>query len=135
MYKVNEDLSIYITRGDAANFTFTAIANDGNDDTGSGDEENRYQFRAGDTVRFKVFEKKDCANVVLCKDYFVNEPTYEVDIQLSGNDTKFGEEISKPKDYWYEIELNPESVPQTVVGYDEDGPKVLRLYPEGGDME
>lgn len=50
-----------------------------------------------------------------------------------GDETKIGEYISKPKEYWYEIELNPETYPQTIIGYDEDGPKVLILYPEGGD--
>lgn len=36
-------------------------------------------------------------------------------------------------DYWYEVELNPETEAQTIIGYDEDGPKIFRLYPEGDD--
>ena len=42
--------------------------------------------------------------------------------------------ISKPKDYWYEVVLNDDSYPQTIIGYDADGPKLFRLYPEGADI-
>lgn len=120
MFKINDDLSIHITRGDAANFTLTA--NDGN-----------YQFEQGDVVQLKVFEKKGCDCVVLQKDFPVTEDTDAVTISLAKEDTKIGELTSKPVDYWYEIELNPDTYPQTIVGYDENGSKVFRLYPEGGD--
>lgn len=120
MFKINNDLSIHITRGDAADFTLTA--NDGN-----------HQFEQGDVVQFKVFEKKGCDCVVLQKDFPVTEDTDAVTISLAKEDTKIGELTSKPVDYWYEIELNPDTYPQTIVGYDENGSKVFRLYPEGGD--
>lgn len=120
MLKINDDKSIYITRGDAGVFTVTATE-DGTPHT----------FVEGDVVRFKVFEKKGCDCVVLQKDFPVEAATESVQIWLTGEDTKIGELISKPKDYWYEVELNPETVPQTIVGYDEDGAKVLKLFPEG----
>ena len=94
-----------------------------------------YTFRAGDVVRLKVFGKKDCENVVLDKSVTVFEDTTQVEMALYGEDTKFGDVISKPVDYWYEVELNPNTHPQTVVGYDEDGAKVLRLFPEGKDVD
>ena len=122
MFKINEDKSIYLTRGD--HIQLTLMASDGDD---------AYTFRQGDLVRFKVFEKKNCENVVLQKDFRVESDTTEVVITLEEEDTKIGEEISKPKDYWYEIELNPGNDPQTIIGYDEDGAKVFRLFPEGGD--
>jgi hypothetical protein len=81
-----------------------------------------------------VFEKKACNCVVLSKDFQAEAESQTVAITLTGQDTKIGEEISKPKDYWYEVELNPDTKPQTIVGYDEDGAKVFRLYPEGGDL-
>lgn len=124
MFKINDDLSIYATRGDALNFTLNAVDND-----------TLYTFRSGETVRFKVFEKKACHCVVLQKDFRVSADTQDVDINLTSEDTKIGEEISKPTDYWYEVELNPEIQPQTIIGYDEDGAKVFRLYPEGGDLQ
>ena len=118
MFKVNEDLSIYVTRGDSIVLSVSAEG---------------HKYQDGDVVRFKVFEKKDCENVVLQKDYGpISEE--EVEVILTGEDTKIGEYISKPKDYWYEIELNPDTDPKTIIGYDEKGPKVLKLFPEGGEM-
>lgn len=124
MFKINEDMSIYLTRGDAVSITLNAQDNGEN-----------YTFRAGDLVRFKVFEKKACHCVVLQKDVHVENNVEAVTIALTAEDTKIGEEISKPTDYWYEVELNPEIQPQTIIGYDEDGAKVFRLYPEGGDLQ
>lgn len=122
MFVINEDLSIYITRGDAA--VFSVGANVG---------ETAYTFRDGDVVRFKVFAKKDCEDVVLQKDTEVTEATSTVEITLNGTETTISEVISKPTDYWYEVELNPDTHPQTIIGYDENGAKVFRLFPEGGE--
>lgn len=124
VFKVNQDKSIYLTRGDAVSITLNAQEDGGH-----------YTFRAGDLVRFKVFEKKACHCVVLQKDFPVENVTEAVAIALTGADTKIGDEISKPVDYWYEVELNPETHPQTIIGYDEDGAKVFRVYPEGGDLK
>ena len=121
MFKT-EGNTIYATRGDIVLLSISA------DDDGE-----RYTFVTGDVVRFKVYGKKDAENVVLQKDFPVTEETSEVQIVLTEEDTKIGEVISKPTDYWYEIELNPNSFPQTIIGYDEDGAKIFRLYPEGAD--
>lgn len=122
MFKINEDMSIYVTRGDMVTLGVSADSNG-----------QLHTFQPGDLVRFKVFEKKGCDNVVLLKDVYVDEATEKVDILLTGEDTKFGGVINKPTDYWYEVELNPLTVPQTIIGYDEEGAKVFRLYPEGGE--
>lgn len=92
-----------------------------------------HTFNVGDIVRFKVFKKKDCSCVEIQKDTEVTEATTNIDIVLTKEDTKIGSLISVPFDYWYEVELNPETEPQTVIGYDDDGEKVFRLYPEGDD--
>ena len=63
----------------------------------------------------------------------ISDDTATVDITLERVDTKIGEIINKPVDYWYEIELNPDTTPQTLIGYDDDGPKIFRLFPEGGE--
>lgn len=125
MFVINEDKSIYITRGDVAFFTLST-------ETESGEA---YKFQAGDVVRFKVTEKKACENVVLSKDFGIEAETEEVEIYLEESDTKIGEVISKPTDYWYEVELNPYTDPQTIIGYDDDGPKVFKLFPEGNEAE
>ena len=124
MFKINDDLSIYVTRGDTVFFLVTAEEN-GED----------YVFKAGDVLRFKVYGKKNAENVVLQKDFPVAEATDKVEVLLTSDDTKIGELIHKPRDYWYEVELNPLTNPQTVIGYDEDGAKVFRLFPEGKDVE
>lgn len=120
MFTINDDLSIHVTRGDIVAFHVTA------DDNGS-----NYKFQPGDVVRLKVYGKKDAANVVLQKDFPVTELTERVQIYLTEEETRIGGVISKPTDYWYEVELNPYDNPQTIIGYDEDGAKVFRLYPEG----
>ena len=123
MFKIGEDKTIYLTRGDIASMEIDVYGEDGY----------KHTFQTGDVVRFKVFEKKDCGSVVLQKDITITGETTMVVISLTKEDTKIGEVFSKPKDYWYEIEVNPETAPQTIIGYDEDGPKVLRLFPEGSD--
>ena len=124
MFTVNDDLSIYATRGDVGVFNVEATLDD-----------EPYTFRSGDVVRFKAFGKKDCENVVLQKDVVVEEDTTQVEVFLEGDDTKIGEVINKPVDYWYEVELNPETRPQTIIGYDENGAKIFKLFPEGKDVD
>lgn len=122
MFQINEDSSIYVTRGDIAVIPVSA-KKDGKP----------YTFRAGEVLRLKVFVKKDADSVVLQKDFPVTANAQTVELFLDEKDTKFGEVISKPRDYWYEVELNPFDNPQTLIGYDEDGAKVFRLFPEGAD--
>ena len=122
MFVVNEDLSVYVTRGDIVTFPVQDIRNG-----------KPRKFQVGEVVRFKVFEKKNCEKVVLQKDFPVEEEAEQVVIVLTARDTKIGEVISKPKDYWYEVELNPFDNNETFIGYDEGGARLFRLYPEGGD--
>lgn len=123
MFTLNDDLSIYATRGDIVFFS-----------VGADEDGKPYKFQAGDVVRIKVFGKKNAENVVLQKDFAVTDITENVEIFLTEEDTKIGGVINKPTDYWYEVELNPYDNPQTIIGYDEDGAKVFRLFPEGDDI-
>lgn len=123
MFVINEDKSIYLTRGDVASIVVSATSSTGG----------MYKFAVGDVVRLKVFEKKGCDCVLLIKDVTVEEEAESVNIYLEKDDTKIGGLIHKPTDYWYEVELNPLTAPRTIIGYDEDGAKVFRLFPEGGD--
>ena len=123
MFVLNEDNSIYVTRGDIVFFSVSAE-----------DDGKPYKFQPGDVLRIKVYGKKDADSVSLQKDFPVYEYTERVDIYLTSDDTKIGEVISKPKDYWYEVELNPFTEPQTIIGYGEDGPALFKLFPEGADV-
>lgn len=121
MFYISDDLTINITRGDSAVLSVSATISD-----------TSYEFKPDDVIRLKVFARKDCSDVVLQKDITVTEATGAVEITLTSEDTTIGEVISKPTDYWYEVELNPETKPQTIIGYDDNGAKVFKLFPEGG---
>lgn len=123
MFVINPDKSIYVTRGDIAVIELSASITEAED----------YIFSPNDVVRFKVYQKNRCDQIVLEKDVVVDDGCSSVEISLTSEDTRIGELIHKPKDYWYEIEVNPDTNPQTIIGYDTSGPKVFRLYPEGGD--
>ncbi len=121
MFYISDDLTINITRGDSALLSVSATISD-----------TSYEFKPDDVIRLKVFARKDCSDVVLQKDITVTEATSVVEIALTSEDTTIGDVISKPTDYWYEVELNPETKPQTIIGYDDNGAKVFKLFPEGG---
>lgn len=119
--------NIEIVRGNYLPLTVKTKNADGTD----------YLFQPGDVLRFKVFERKNVDNVFLEKDFEISEASTEVLIELTADEMKIGELIDKPKDYWYEIELHPDTPKtQTIVGYEkEEGPAILTLLPEGGDKK
>lgn len=123
MFRIEEN-TIHITRGDVAGIKVTAKNQDGSN----------YTFNIGDMIRFKVFEKNKCENIKIQKDVGILEETEIVEVILESSDTKIDDLINKPKDYWYEVELNPDSAPQTILGYDDDGAKIFKIYPEGSDI-
>lgn len=123
MFQINDDMSIHITRGDVGVIEVAVNKSD----------TEMYMFKPGDVVRFKVYPRKNHGNVVLVKTITVEEETEIVPINLYRNDTKLGGIIDKPFVYWYEVELNPDTNPQTIIGYDQNGPKLFTLYPEGGE--
>lgn len=124
MFKINADGSIYVTRGDTCTITVAAMVNG-----------EKHKFKGGDVLRIKVYERKACNCVVLQKDFPILAETDTVDLVLTERDTRIGELINKPVDYWYEIELNPLTSPQTIIGYDDEGAKAFRLFPEGEDVD
>ena len=124
MFVLNDDNSIYVTRGDGLYFDFYA------DDNGK-----NYKFKPGDVLQISVAVKKDMSSVVLQKRFPVEDYTENVRIYLTKRDTRIGGVISKPTDYWYQIRLNPDDeTPQSIVSYDEDGPKLFRLFPEAEEI-
>ncbi len=125
MFEVKKDLSIHITRGDIGLLEITAKNEDGSD----------YIFKVDDVIRLGIFEKKKFNLIKKQKDITVQEETTTVQIPLNKEDTTIGDIINTPVDYWYEVQLNPETNPQTIIGYDENGAKIFRLYPEGVEEE
>ena len=131
MFILNDDNSIYLTRGDVLAF---AVAADGTRINADTEERSPFKFQAGDVLTMKVYAKKDCTDVVLSKDFPVLNTAEQFWIYLTEEDTKIDDIINKPKDYWYEIVLNEKTNPQTIIGYDDDGVKLFRLFPEGADI-
>lgn len=116
--------TIHLTRGDVAALNIKAKQ----------DDELYYIFKPDDVVRFKIIKKNDCNTIYLKKEVVVTEETENVVIFLTREDTKLEGIINKPSSYWYEVELNPDTYPQTIIGYDNvTGAKILTLYPEGGN--
>ena len=114
----SETNHIHLTRGNIAPFSISAKNDDGT----------KYQFQVGDIVTFSIYAKKNMSDRKLTKSVEVIEPTQNVLLTLTSEETKLDDIINKPNDYWYEVELNNE---QTIIGYDKDGAKILTLYPEG----
>ena len=135
MYKVNEDLSIYATRGDFVSLTVTA-ENNGAPYTFMPERlDANGKTIPADIVGIRITAKKNANKELLDKSVEVLGETEAVDLFLEDKDTQFDSVISKPTDYWYEIYLKTYLGTQTIIGYDEDGAKIFRLYPEGADLE
>lgn len=126
MFVIDEDKKIHLTRGDTAVIEVSAK-------DGEGKDAKQHTFSKGDVIRLTVYEKKRYDCIVLQKEVVAEDDVQTVDISLSRSDTKIGELINKPKEYWYEIELNPDTMPQTLVGHDKEDAKLFVLYPEGAD--
>lgn len=106
--------NIYVNRGDAVNIQLAC---------------NNANFEPGNYVKFYIMTENDCEDVLLTKTFNVTELTNTVDITLTSTETRSIGEAFKTgyKTYWYEVELNGEN---TLVGYDDNGPKLFILYPE-----
>lgn len=125
MIKIDEEKTIHLTRGDTATIVVTAQNDDGSN----------YEFQKGDTLRLKVMSKKKVEEIVLTKDIIIDSNKESVEIELTSDETRIGDYINKPVTYWYEVELNPNNNSTTIIGYDDDGPKQFKLYPEGKNGE
>ena len=123
MFKI-KGTTFYITRGDMACF-----------DVNKKDENNNpVTFKPGDVVRFRVFVKNRYDKSVLVANVTVQEETENVTFVLTSDQTRIGEVIHKEVEYWYEIECNPDTPnTETIIGTDDNGVKVFKLYPEGVD--
>lgn len=125
MFVINGDNSIYLTRGDIAPIAVSVLKSN----------KELYKLQPGDIIRLTVTVKNKCSDVVIQKDVVINDEADVAVIQLTSKDTKIGDIINKPIDYWYDIVLNPDTAPQTIIGYDTLGPKIFRLFPEGDDID
>lgn len=126
-YMDKDKRNIYVTRGDMLPLTIDA----------TNEDKTPYKFVKDDVIRIKVMEAGNVSNVLVQKDFTVEEETTTVDIDLTSEETKIGDLINEPEEYWYEIELNPEEDnTNTIVGYEnKKGAALFTLLPEGGDKK
>ncbi|MBO7079965.1 MAG: hypothetical protein J6W64_09175 [Bacilli bacterium] len=111
--------TIKLNRGDVLKLSVSLIYDDGTS----------YTFKDGDTLVFSLYNKgKMTDDTVLMKQVVATGGEESLVINFTNEETKLGDPINKEKEYWYEVELNNE---HTVIGYDDEGAKILMLYPEG----
>ena len=122
MFIIDEDgTTLKVTRGQSGTITFGALTPEGEP----------YTFQVGDVLRLNVTKVNKENSVVMSVDTIIQEETTEATISITSFYSKIGTVINKPTDYWYDIELNPDSaIAQMLLGYDDEGPKIFKLYPE-----
>lgn len=90
-------------------------------------------FSIGDIIKFSIMKENDCTKVIFQKEFTIEEEANYYDILLTSEETKIGEyQKNKAIVYWYEIELNGID---TLIGFDDDGPKLFTLWPEAPEKE
>ena len=109
MAKMDENYNIETTRGDVLSFNVKTINK--NDNT-------PYVFQVGDVIRFKIMEANNCEQILVQKDVIVSEISKSVLLTIPSDEMKIGNIINTPVDYWYEVELNPDTDSRiTILGY------------------
>lgn len=118
-----EGTTIKLNRGDILNINLTIKKEDGTD----------YSFEEGDKITFSLYNKgKLNEKAVLLSEFVATPGATSINIYCDSEETKIGELVNKPIDYWYEIELNNE---YTILGYDDEGAKLFKLFPEGSKIQ
>ena len=123
MFKIINKNQILINRGDIGIIDLTIPIS----------KEENYEFEQGDVITFAVYKTNSYQkDPIIYKEVIVEEDGQTVvTIELDAEDTKVGPVINMPAQYWYEIQLNKE---QTILGFDDKGPKMFILFPEGSDF-
>ena len=122
MFIIDEDnTTIKMTRGQSGFITFSTLTPEGE----------LYTFKRNDIIRLNITKEGRENMIVMSIDTRIEEDTNEASIFIASSDSTIGPVINKPVNYWYDIELNPDSsLAQMLLGYDDNGPKIFRLYPE-----
>lgn len=95
------------------------------------DEGNIEQFAANDVVTLSVKNNFGESDPILRKQVTVQSACDYVDITISSSETKsMSELISEPVEFEYDINVNGEEN-TTIIGHDDSGAKIWKLYPSG----
>lgn len=127
MIRLDEDdlTTLHLTRGDRCTFRVYVIDSKSRE---------KYTFPADCWVSFVIIDKLGYTleNPLLRKKVYVPEDTTEVEFTLTAEDTKIGNMIDKKQKYWYNVVINDDI---TILGSDEEGEKVIIIYPEVGERD
>lgn len=88
----------------------------------------------GSDVIFSVYRKNELdSQPVLWELKTISSNETSIDLHISSYDTDHFENPENGREeYWYELKVGPD---HTVIGYDENGPKIFYLYPTGHNLE
>lgn len=115
-----EGTTIKIFRGDEGTLYISKKDKNGNIE----------KFKKDDKVVLSVKENFGEHEVKLRKEVVVQEESEKVGFTFYPEDTKFIDLISEPIDFEYDIDLNDGN---TILGHDDSGAKIFRIYPTGSD--
>lgn len=133
-----EGTTIHLTRGDATGTEYNRLALQFPIYNIEEEEEELYQFKTTDKLRFTVYDKKGYTKPELFTiEYTIaelgyTEPTTTPELILTSEDTKKFPLLNKKKTYWYDIVLNDT---MTILGMDDEGTKKIIVYPEAEEEE
>jgi len=106
--------TLYITRGDGGTLTLSWEG---------------HTFPVGAEIDVNIYRENGMDSAPL-KTWSVgplSSELEEIEIDVSGTDTQLDSPITEPAQYWWEAVYGD----NTFIGYDEQGPKILNLYPGG----
>lgn len=92
-----------------------------------------HTFQSGQTVDVNIYRENgmDSAPIMTWTTGELSSDLEEVTIDVYGTDTQLDSPITEPVKYWWEAVCGE----NTFIGYDENGPKILNLYPGGIDVD
>lgn len=89
-------------------------------------------FEQGDKITMNVYEEERMEDQpVMSVEAHPIPGTSYANIIMTEQDTKIGDYINEKTKFWYEIVINDVD---TIIGFDDNGPALFILYPEGADI-
>lgn len=109
--------TIHLNRGDSASIQIAC---------------NNSSFDIGQKLCMYVMEAGNCENILAQVETDILEESNTATLSITSEATK---SLSEPfshgaKEFWYELELQNGIERTTLIGFDENGPKLFILYPE-----
>lgn len=113
--------TIKVFRGDSGHIDISKTDTDGNIE----------QFQQGDKVILSVKENFGTDDVLLRKTITVSENCNSVEIPITAEESiSLSELISEPVEYEYDIKVEGSDY-STIIGHDDSGAKIFKVYPTG----